>query len=105
MSFRTYLIIGVIVAVVLYILDLLIGDAMIGFIENFRVQAISAGMAPVIADTIAQPLKLIFSQDLIGALVAGALWPFAGIWLLLLIVLVVYGAIVPGINAAGQPIS
>lgn len=105
MSMRIYLVIGGVVSVLFYGLSLIAGQAIRGFIEQTRLEALRAGLAPFITDAVAEPMRLVFSGDLIPAIVGGMMWPIVLLWILLLLIMLIFAFIAPGVSGVRGSLS
>lgn len=97
-NFRTYLFIGVGIGFACYVLGMVAGPMLNAQLTNVRWGAVNAGLAPVLADLITQPFIFAFSGDLVGAVVAGVLWPLAVVWIVLLVLALVFTLLGGGIG-------
>ena len=105
MSTRSYIIIAVVCVIVFLLLGLIAKDGIATFVEQTRVDAIAAGLAPFLADAIAVPVRLAFSGEILPAVIAGLLWPLVLLWVILLLVMLIFAFILPGVGAARGAIS
>lgn len=104
-SFRAYLVIAFIVAAVIYLLGLVADDNIVAFLLDIRGDATRAGMASVITNFVIEPLRLIFSGDLPGAIVGGILWPLLAVWGILFVLVAIFSFVGPGMGEAAGAIS
>lgn len=93
---RTYIIIAVVVAGMLYLLSLIDpGGSIAGFFSGVGAQASAAGLPSQMVNFVIFPLEFAFSGEIAGVILGGLLWPLGLVWLLLLVLLVVAGFILP----------
>jgi hypothetical protein len=104
LNWKWYVGIGIVAAVLFYVIGLV--DT--GFIEqnllNLRRTAISVGMAPGIADVVVQPVIAVFNNGIVGAVIGGVLWPFSFLWLLLVTMLFFFTVLGSGFSQAADTI-
>jgi hypothetical protein len=104
-SLRNYLIIAVVVAIILYIIQLLAGQMFVTALVNLNQSARGAGMAKVLADAMTEPVKIAVTPNSpLGAIVGGLLWPMLGVWILLLVFVVFFTVLGRGLGTAGSVI-
>ena len=97
---RIYMFFTLVTSFALYAIDVLDKNEVIKewlLYQSVRAQA--AGMGTAIANLIVRPLAYAVDNP-IGAVVGGILWPMLFLWLILLIVLMAYTVLVPGIATA-----
>lgn len=74
------------------------------FLESQAAQAQGSGLGSAVANFVVRPL--IFAMDNpAGHIIAGLLWPVLVLWLLLLVLLLTFAFIAPGIFRARSTIS
>jgi len=88
LSVRAYLLIGIVTAFIVYILMLVLGGDVAAWGRQFRSEALFAGQGGF-GRTLADPLIYIAENGVVGAAIAGLLWPFIIIWIILTLVLLV----------------
>jgi len=98
-NLRTYIIIALGTAGVCYLIGLVGGDAIGRQLDNIRFSASASGLSPQIASVIIEPIKAVLSGEIVFALIGGALWPLAFLWLFLLVLSIVFSVLSGG---AGQ---
>lgn len=103
-SFRKYVLIAVIVAVAVFILGAAFGNGIASGLEQLKVAAMRAGMASTIASVVIEPLKAAFTGGIIGAILAGIMWPFAALWLFFVFLMFFFAALGSGFNQAANTI-
>ena len=108
MSIRIYMLIGLAVGVIIFLLGYVADDNIIEFAEKQQWEANRRGM-PAVADIVFKPVQLIFEAEQesrpAGAIIAGVAWPAVGIWIVFIIIgiLVIAGVDATGGIDAGTP--
>jgi hypothetical protein len=97
---KVYTVISLITAALLYAIEFFDkGEVAVGWLQAQEVAASGSGLGRAIAGLIARPL--IFAIDgPIGAVLGGLMWPVLLLWLILLILLLAFAFIAPGIFKA-----
>lgn len=90
MSRGKYLLIGVFVGLLVAVGGTFAGESIASWVQSVQSQAIAAGMG-AIADLIANPLVWLMQNPLIGGALMVIAWPFLGVWLLLLFIMILFG--------------
>jgi hypothetical protein len=103
-TWKSYLAIGICTALAFFIGGQLAGASLIDLIRRFEANAIGAGMSQGLTSLFTEPLRIALEGNPIVCAVAGAVWPLTLLWLLLFLLIVVYGIIVPGLSTAGSTI-
>jgi hypothetical protein len=97
---KVYLFFSFITTVLLYAIDTFDKQEIVKtWVLHQSVRAQAAGMAAALANFIVRPLAYAVDNP-IGAVVGGILWPVLFAWFLLLIVLLAFTLIVPGLATA-----
>jgi len=105
LSLRNYVIISVVVAAILYIIQLLAGQTFVDALVSLNQSARSAGMAQVLADAMTEPVRIAVTPNSpLGAIVGGLLWPMLGLWLILLVFVVFFTVLGRGLGQAATTI-
>jgi len=99
-SFRTYLGIGIVVGIIIYLISLVAGDPILNFFTEIQNTALANGVAPVFVTLIVGPFIFVFTNPLPGAAIAGLLWPLIIIWFVLLFMVIIISAFSAGYNTA-----
>jgi hypothetical protein len=102
MKTRQYLVVALGTGLIFYILGLLGGPGLRGFILQFEVAAVRGGVSQGLTDLITEPMIQALSGNLLAAVIAGLLWPVTLLWVGLLFVLIIYAILGPGLNTAGN---
>ncbi|MCU0511915.1 MAG: hypothetical protein MUE40_05015 [Anaerolineae bacterium] len=84
-KFRTYVVIAVVVAVVVFLIGQAFGTGIDQGLRQLNGAARAVGMSAGIADLVTQPLRAMVTGGLPAAVMAGVLWPFAALWLFLMV--------------------
>ncbi|MGB1286584.1 MAG: hypothetical protein ACPG7F_08630 [Aggregatilineales bacterium] len=100
LTWKVYLGFTVVTTLLCLFLGAVAGTQADQFLESLRLQAFNSGMADWLLQVIFIPLKEAFSGNPIAAVVAGVLWPVTILWIIFMFLALVYGAIVPGVEAA-----
>lgn len=96
-SFRVYLLIAFVVFALLFAVQLFGGGPGVAqFFTSVRATAVNSGLSFTIANFILGPIIWIFQTQYYGPIVAGLLWPVDIVWLLLFIIVWMYGLLAPG---------
>lgn len=92
-SIRAYILIGLGVGFIVFMMTLLFGPDIANWAINLRYDAALAGQAGL-GRLVANPIIYIAENGIAGAALAAVLWPFILIWILLIIFLflVIIGA-------------
>jgi hypothetical protein len=98
MTLRTYILIGLGTGIIVFLIASFGGDAIINILNDMRNQ-VSPDMQGI-AGLIVEPLKLVFGNPLIGAIVVALGWPIAAVWIGLLLILVILIALSQGLGSA-----
>jgi hypothetical protein len=104
---RTYVLIALGVAGLIFFLGSVtpIADQyIIPSVVSMGNRAVSVGMARPIADLIVQPVVAALDNGPIAALIAGILWPFIALWVLLLVLLFFFSVIGSSFDRAADTI-
>jgi hypothetical protein len=105
LNVRSYIVIALGTAGVLYLLNLLAGPSFLELLNGIERDAVRAGMSSGLADFVVEPLKFIFQPDsFIGPILAGVFWPLGAVWFLLMILLIIFSVLTPALNQAADPI-
>ena len=97
---RVYAVIGLLTAAILYAIEYFDkNEVAVTWLRDQEIAASGSGLGRAIAGLIARPL--IYAIDgPIGAFLGGLLWPVLLVWLILLVVLLAFAFIAPGIFKA-----
>ena len=96
---RVYMFFCLITSIALHAMDVLDKNEVVKeWLLHQSVRAQGAGMGAAIANFIVLPLAYAVDNP-IGAVVGGILWPVLFLWFMLLVVLMAYTVIVPGVAA------
>lgn len=87
-STRLYLGGAVVVALVVYALGWLFGADLIQWATNLRGQAGEAGQAAM-GTLVTGPVLWVFRNGIVGAVIAGLVWPIALAWIFVILCLIV----------------
>lgn len=106
---RTYLLIGLGIAAVVFLLNTVTGAGETLIIPNLmrmRGAAVAVGMSSSIADVIVQPVIAVFQREsgIVGAVFAGLLWPLGALWLILVVLLFFFSVLGSGFDKAADTI-
>lgn len=105
LSLRNYLAISAVVAILIYIIQLLAGTTFVNAMVSLNRSARSAGMAQVLADAMTEPVRIIVTPNSpLGAVVGGLLWPMLLLWLILLVFVVFFTVLGRGLGQAATTI-
>jgi hypothetical protein len=97
---KVYAVISVITAALLYAIEFFDkGEAAKTWLQAQMAAASGSGLGSAIAGFIAQPLIFVIDGP-IGAVLGGLLWPVLMVWLILLMLLLAFAFIAPGIFKA-----
>lgn len=99
LSMRAYIVIGVAVGVIIYLMGLVAGEPIVQFFTEIRSNALANGISLAIATIIVDPFIFAFSNPL-GAILAGLLWPLIIVWFVLLFLIIIIAAFSSGYNTA-----
>ncbi len=100
LSLKTYILIGVVVGAIIYLIALVAGPSAIQFFTQIESNALISGVSPAITTLIVGPFLFAFSQPIAGALIAAFLWPLIIVWFVLLFLLLILSAFSGGYNSA-----
>jgi uncharacterized protein YacL len=105
LSLRNYLAVSAVVAIILYIIQLLAGTTFVNAMVSLNRSARAAGMAQVLADAMTEPVRLVITPNSpLGAVVGGLLWPMLLLWLILLVFVVFFTVLGRGLGTAATTI-
>lgn len=99
-SFRAYIGIGIVVAIIIYLIALVAGDQIVRFFVEIEGRALGSGVGAPFVTMIVGPFIFVFSEPLIGAAIAGLLWPLIIVWFVLLFMIIIISAFAAGYNTA-----
>ncbi|GEM_PF-1505853 len=99
-TFRTYIMIGVVVGIIVYLISLVAGPQITNLFLQLEGNALANGVAPAIATIVYGPFIFAFTQPIFGAIIAGLLWPFIIVWFVLVFLLLIVSAFTAGYNTA-----
>lgn len=100
LSLRTYIVVGVIIGIVVYLIALVAGDTAVQFFTQIEGNALANGVARPIVTIVVGPFLFAFSQPIFGAIIAGLFWPLIIVWFVLLFLLLIISAFTSGFNSA-----
>lgn len=104
-NLRNYLAVSAVVAIVIYIVQILAGAMMANAMQNLNQAARSAGMAQALADAITEPIRAVIApNNPIGAIAGGLLWPLLGLWIILALAVFFFAILGRGFNQAASTI-
>jgi hypothetical protein len=97
---RVYAVIAVITAAILYAIDYFDkNEAAVGWLTDQMTAASGSGLGRAISGLIVKPL--IFTMDgPVGAILGGLLWPLLLVWFVLLLLVLSFAFIAPGVGQA-----
>lgn len=104
MKTRQYLVVALVTGLIFYILGLLGGPALRGFILQFEDASVRGGISQGLVDLITEPMIQALSSNILAAAIAGLLWPVTLLWVVLLFVLITFAILGPGLNTAANAI-
>lgn len=99
-SFRTYILIGIVVAALIYLISLVAGDPILNFFTEIQNRALANGVSSVFVTLIVGPFIFVFANPLPGSIIAGFLWPLIIVWFVLLFMVIIISAFSAGYNTA-----
>lgn len=99
---RSYIVIAVVVALLLYGMSLLpsLGASLNTLIFNFKIGAEASGLSGGVTNFIYEPMRLVFEGNLVACIMAGLLWPLALLWIILAFLMMIISVLGPGVGAA-----
>ena len=103
MSNRNYLIVGVLIGGLCYLINLFALAGVMNFLDVQAGAAAAAGLPPGIVNLVIEPMRFAFS-GVVGAVIAGIIWPLLLFWVVLLLILIVLGFFGPGFETAAGSI-
>ncbi|GAB1421948.1 hypothetical protein MASR2M15_21500 [Anaerolineales bacterium] len=98
LTMKNYVLIAIVTGVIIFFIAHFFGDTIANFMNDIRNQAVSAGVDYNLASIVVEPVLLLKTQPLIGALIIGAAWPLLLVWFLLIILLIILTFVVGGGN-------
>lgn len=105
LSLRNYLAVSAVVAIILYITQLIAGTTFVNALVSLNRAARSAGMAQILADAMTEPVKAVITPNSpLGAIAGGLLWPMLLLWLILLVFVVFFSVLGRGLGQAATTI-
>jgi hypothetical protein len=105
LNIRNYLAVSAVVAIILYLTQLLAGPTFVNALESLNRSARSAGMAQILADGLTEPVKAVITPNSpLGAVAGGLMWPLLGLWLILLVFVVFFTVLGRGLGTAASAI-
>lgn len=105
LSLRNYLAISAVVAIILYIIQLIAGTTFVNAMESLNRNARAAGMAQILADGLTEPVKAVITPNSpLGAIAGGLMWPMLLLWMLLLVGVVFFTVLGRGLGTAATTI-
>jgi hypothetical protein len=97
---RVYMFFTLITTIVLHMMNVFDkNEVLTSWLLHQSIRAQAAGMGAAVANLVVRPLAYAVDSP-IGAVVGGILWPVLFVWLILLVVLMAFTIIVPGIVTA-----
>ncbi len=97
MSVRTYMLIGLVTAVLVYLIALVAGDSIIDLLVRLRGRAHPSAYG--IASLVVEPIIFMLDNGVLGAAVTGVLWFIVPVFLLLVLFLLVLVALQGGFQS------
>jgi hypothetical protein len=96
MNFRAYIIIGLVMAAILFAISTFFGTGIVAWANDLQLRANLSGQG-TIGTLVTSPIIFIMTQDIALAILVTLLWPAVFMWLLLILLLLV---LVAGVNVA-----
>jgi hypothetical protein len=97
---KVYVVIGLITAALLLAVNYFDkGEVAVGWLQQQELAASGSGLGRAVAGLIARPLMFALDNPA-GAILGGLLWPVLLLWLVLLVLLLAFAFIAPGIFKA-----
>jgi hypothetical protein len=89
MSFRTYLFVGVIIGLLIYLSSLILGEEVVNWAADTEFNARARGLSGL-ATLILDPIVFVMNDNPpVGAVLCAVLWPVAVAWLFLAMLLLI----------------
>ena len=105
LSLRNYLAVSAVVAIILYLIQLVGGATFEKALVSLNSSARGAGMAQFLADAMTEPIRIVVTPNSpLAAILGGLLWPMLLLWLLLLVFVVFYSVLARGLGTAATTI-
>jgi hypothetical protein len=100
LSAKNYVIIAIFFAVILYVIQLTVGEDFANWAEDQQPKAaVSGSVVNAYGTVVTEAIIFVMTQNIVGAVVGGLMWPFVILWLILTPLLLV---LISGVNVAGD---